>query len=103
MRKMFGSLIILAPASPRIHRLRYTRKGISGIVVIALLALCGVLTARYMMPIPVPDPERARLERENQALKAEKRELEMQTKRLEFRVLKLEEMSQQMSDSVRGN
>ena|SRR5689334_10195470 len=103
MRKTFGSLIILAPTSPRIHRLRYTRKGIGWIVIVAVLGLCGVLTARYMMPVPVPDPERTRLERENQTLKAEKRELEMQTKRLEFRVLKLEEMSQQMSDSVRGN
>ena len=101
MKRSFGSVIIMPPSSPRVHRLHYTRTAIGLIVAACVLALFAILAARYALPRPVADMERARLERENELLKTEKRDLEMQTKKLELRVSQLEEISKRMT-SIAG-
>jgi len=100
MRRSFGRIIILPPSSSRIHRLRYTRTAVGFVVAVGLLALCAILVASYAIPPPVPDMERVRIEKENQILKAEKNDLEMQTKQLQNRVSRLEEMSKRITDAA---
>jgi hypothetical protein len=100
MKRSFGSLIILPPASARIHRLRYTRTVVRVLTLLGVAVLSAFFGVRHFTPPPVPDVERVRLERENQALKIEKRDLELQAKQLEFRVNKLEEISKEVTNKT---
>ena len=97
MKRSFGSLIILPPASARIHRLRYTRSIVRALTLLGVALVSAIFAVRHFSPAPVPEVERVRLERENQLLKAEKRDLELQAKKLEFRVNKLEEISKEVT------
>jgi hypothetical protein len=98
MRKSFGSLIIFRPASPRIFRLHYTRRVVRLLIALAVIAIAGMLGARRVIPPPVPDAERARIARENEALKTQNKNLEIEAERLKFRVSQLEEMSKRMTE-----
>ena len=102
MRRSFGSLIIFQPASPRIHRLHYTRRAIRLLIIAVVIAVSLVVGLRFTILQPVPESERARLQSENDALRLKNKNLEMEAKRLQSRISTLEETSNRLTDMAHG-
>ena len=98
MRRSFGSLIIFRPASPRILRLRYTRRAVRLMISLAMIVVFAMLLGSRMMRPPVPDAERARLATENEKLKTQNKNLEIESERLQSRISDLEERSKRMTE-----
>jgi len=103
MKRAFGSLIIMSPSSPRVHKLRLTRNAIVMCVLAGVLSFGVVVAIGYSIPLPVAETERARLEKENEALRTENRNLEVQAKRLDYRVSRLEEASKRITNLMEAD
>ena len=102
MRRSFGSLIIFRPASSRILRLNYTRRAIRLLIIGTVIGLGLLIAARLILLPPIPEDERARLQRENDLLKTQNRNLEIEAERLQYRISHLEETSKRMTQLASG-
>jgi len=98
MRRSFGSLIIFRPANPQVLRLNYTRRAVRLLITLTLVVVFAMLLGSRFVRPPVPDVERARLATENEKLKAQNKNMEIEAQRLQSRISDLEEKSKRMSE-----
>jgi hypothetical protein len=102
MKGIFGSLIILEPSSPQVYSFRVTYAWIAIIALAGLISVGAVVAVGYMFPPLIVD-QQARLERENQVLRTENKNLKIQADRLGHRVAQLEEISERISTLVEAD
>jgi cell division protein FtsB len=100
MSEHFCSLIILGPGSSRTLKLHLFRGAITVLICAFLLSFLAVIWLGYKYPVVVDAPHRQKLEAENQALKAETTNAVLGIKKLNERVVELEEKSRKVEEMV---
>jgi hypothetical protein len=100
MSEHFCSLIILGPGTPRTLKFHLSRGAITVLICAFLLSFLAVIWLGYRYPTPVDTPHRQKLEAENQALKAETTNAVLGIKKLNERVVELEEKSKKVEEMV---
>jgi len=102
MKERIFSVIILGPRAPNAVKLHLSR-GVATIL-LSVIVLAAAITAGIAIRVPrISDSMRAKLETENRALRAEAVNAAMDIRRLNEKVVSLEEKSKHMDDLMKPN
>jgi hypothetical protein len=93
MRTSSGHLIVISPDTQRSWKTRFTRGTLYAMAVTFTASFSAVLLIGFTFPPLVSDVDRIRLERENQSLRVETRDVELKMKRLHATVDRIETLS----------
>ena len=98
MKTNLFNLIVVSPSSPRIWKLKVSKRAI---VIIALVFLFSFgLTVAMVSSVPpekLSDADHLKLRLENQALQIENRNIELRAHRIDAELSELEEMSKRIN------
>ena len=94
------SVMVLGPGAPRMLKVHLSRGAITLLLVALMLALLAVAMFGYTFPKPVSEVRRAQLEAENRVLKNEAANAAIGLKRLDEKVLKLEEATKRIDQTM---
>jgi Tfp pilus assembly protein PilO len=100
MSDRFCSVMILGPAAPRMLKVHLSRGAIAILVMAFVLSFLAVVMFGYTFPKPVSEVRRAQLEAENRALKNEAANAAIGLQRLDAKVLKLEEATKRIDQTM---
>jgi Tfp pilus assembly protein PilO len=98
MDERFCSLIVIGPGSPRTFKLHLSRSTAKTLGLVLLLCFLIMVTLGYTFPSPISESHRAELEAENRALRAEAVEAANGIKKLDAKLLELEEKSKHIHE-----
>ena len=101
MKTKFCDLIVIAPESPSICKVRVSSQALLIILGAFVLSFCLAVAFSYMFPSEKLELNRSRLQAENQALEVENKNLELRTGKLDFQISTLEKTSQRISDLLK--
>ena len=94
------SVMVLGPAAPRMLKVHLSRGAITLLLIALMLSLAAVAMFGYTFPKPVSEVRRAQLEAENRALKNEAANAAIGLQRLDAKVLKLEEATKRIDQTM---
>jgi hypothetical protein len=98
MKTTFWSLIVIAPNSPSLHKVRVTGQALMILAGAFVLAFCTTVLLLLMFPrIQVNDIDRSRLATENQVLRIENKNLTVGMHKLDSKLSRMEGRSQQVA------
>ena len=104
MKTKFCDLIVIAPESPSICKIRISSKALLILLIAFVVSFCVAVTFTYLFPSEkLNELNRSRLQAENQALQIENKNLELRTERLNFQLSTLEKTSQRISDLLKSD
>jgi len=102
MKTKFCDLIVIAPESPSICKVRVSSQALLIILGAFVLSFCLAVAFSYVFPSEkLNELNRSRLQAENQALEIENKNLELRTGKLDFQLSTLEKTSQRISDLLK--
>lgn len=98
MKKLFGNLIILSPASKHVMKFRFTPTAILILVLSCFLSFGVVVALGYSMPPLVPESDHMRLEKENMELKISNKNAALGVSRLAETTDRMEAQTKRIKD-----
>ena len=99
MKTRFCDLIVIAPESPSINKIRISSQAMLILFGAFVLSFSLAVALAYCFPAEkLNELNRSRLQAENQALEIENKNLELRTHKLNFQLSTLEQTSKRITD-----